>query len=139
MHLLWNKDKAFETFKNFQINIERTVDDCKIITLKKDNASEYIDQKFQNYLIEQKINWDSRVSYVSEQNDETERFNRTLMYKIWFILNERKIFKNLWDEIIKTTVYLSNRSSHYQHKISYEMIKSKKSDLSHLRIFESTT
>jgi hypothetical protein len=139
VHLLRSKNQAFETFKNFQINIERSVDECKIITLRKNNANEYIDQKFQNYLIEQRINWDSRVSYVSEQNGETERLNRTLMYKVRLMLNDRKIFKSMWDEIIKTTAYLSNRSSHYQHKISYEMIKIKKSDLSHLRIIESTT
>jgi hypothetical protein len=140
VHLLRSKNQAFETFKNFQINIERSVDEIKIIILRKNNANEYIDQKFQNYLIEQKINWDSRVSYVPEQNDEAERLNRTLMYKIRLMLNDRKILKNMWDEIIKTIAYLSNRSLHYQHdKISYEVIKNKKSDLSHLRIIESTT
>ncbi len=61
------------------------------------------------------------------------------MYKIRSILNDKKILKNMWDEIIKTIVYLFNQSCHYQHKISYEMIKSKKSDLSYLRIIESTT
>ncbi len=77
---------------------------------------------------------------MSEQNDETERLNKTLMYKIRLMLNKRKILKTMWNEIIKTTAYLFNRSSHYQHdKISYEMIKNKKSDLSHLRIIESTT
>ncbi len=138
VHLLRNKNQAFEAFKNFQVNIERSADDCKIITLRKNNASEYIDQKFQDYLIEQRINWDPRASYVPEQNGEAERLNRTLMYKIRSMLNDRKISKRMWDEIIKTAAYLSNRSSHYQHKISYEMIKSKKSDLSHLCIIEST-
>jgi hypothetical protein len=140
IYLLRIKNQAFETFKNFQINIERSVDECKIIIFRRNNANEYIDQKFQNYLIEQKINWDSRVSYVPEQNDETERLNRTLMYKIRLMLNDRKILKSMWEKIIKTIAYLSNRSSHYQHdKTSYEMIKNKKSDLSHLRIIESTT
>jgi hypothetical protein len=45
----------------------------------------------------------------------------------------------MWKKIIKTIDYLSNRSSHYQHKILYKMMKSKKSDLSHLRIIKSTT
>jgi hypothetical protein len=140
MHLLRNKNQTFDAFKNFQINIERSVDECKIITLRRNNANEYIDQKFQNYLIEQRINWDSRVSYMSEQNDETERLNRTLMYKIRLMLNDRKILKSMWDEIIKTIAYLFNRSFHYLHdKISYEMIKNKKFDLSHLRIIESST
>ncbi len=94
MHLLRNKNQAFEAFKAFQTNTER-FSDVKIITLRKDNASEYIDQKFQIYLIEREINWNSRVSYVSKQNDETERLNRTLMYKIRFMLNDRKILKNM--------------------------------------------
>ncbi len=63
VHLLRNKNQAFEAFKNFQINTERSIDEIKIIILRENNASEYIDQKFQNYLIEQKINWNSRVSY----------------------------------------------------------------------------
>ncbi len=74
------------------------------------------------------------LSKTMRQNVSTAR-----LYKIRFMLNDRKIFKNMWDEIIKTIVYLFNRSSHYQHKTSYEMIKSKKPDLSHLRIIESTT
>jgi hypothetical protein len=139
VHLLRNKNQAFEAFKVFQTNIERS-NDVKIVILRKNNASEYIDQKFQNYLIKQRINWNSRASYVSEQNDETERLNKTLMYKIWFMLNDRKIFKSMWKKMIKMIAYLFNRSFHYQHdKISYEMIKNKKSDLSHLRIIESTT
>ncbi len=141
VHLLRNKNQAFEAFKNFSINTERSVDEIKIITLREDNASEYIDKKFQNYLIEQRINWNPRASYVPEQNDETERLNKTRMYKIRFMLNDRKIFKDMWEKIIKTIAYFSNRSSHYQlnDKISYEIIKNKNSDLSHLRIIESTT
>jgi hypothetical protein len=62
------------------------------------------------------------------------------MYKIRLMLNDRKILKKMWKEIIKTIAYLSNRNLHYQHdKTSYKVIKSKKSDLSHLRIIESTT
>jgi hypothetical protein len=55
VHLLRNKNQAFEAFKAFQTNTER-FSDVKIITLRKDNASEYIDQKFQIYLIEREIN-----------------------------------------------------------------------------------
>jgi hypothetical protein len=55
MHLLRNKNQVFEAFKAFQLNIKR-FSDIKIITLRKNNASEYINQKFQDYLINQKIN-----------------------------------------------------------------------------------
>jgi transposase InsO family protein len=92
--LLRNKDQAFEAFKAFQANTERS-SDVKIIILRKDNAGEYIDQKFQNYLIEQRINWDPRAPYVPEQNGEAERLNRTLMYKIRSMLNDRKILKSM--------------------------------------------
>jgi hypothetical protein len=136
VHLLRNKTQAFEAFKAFQTNTER-FNDAKIIILRKNNANEYIDHKFSNYLIEQRINWNSRVSYVFKQNDDTECLNRTLMYKVRSMLNKKKISKEMWNEIIKTIVYLFNRSLHYQHKISYEMIKIKKFDLFHLRIIDS--
>jgi hypothetical protein len=56
-------------------------------------------------------------------------------------MNQTKISRKMWNEIIKTIAYLFNRSLHYQlnDKILYEMIKNKKLDLSHLRIIESTT
>jgi transposase InsO family protein len=88
VHLLRKKDEAFETFKKFQANIERS-SDAKIITLRRDNGDEYIDQKFQNYLAAEGINWDPRAPYVPEQNDEAERLNRTLMYKIHSMLNQQ--------------------------------------------------
>ncbi len=138
--MLRKKDQAFDVFKAFKANIERS-SDAKIITLRGDNGGEYIDQKFQDYLAAEGINWDPRASYVSEQNDEAERLNRTLMYKVRSMLNQqnRKIPRDMWGEIIKTVAYLSNRSSHYQlGKISYEMIKGVKSNLSHLRIIGST-
>ncbi len=94
MHLLRKKDEAFETFKKFQTNIERS-SDAKIITLKRNNDDEYIDQKFQNYLAAESINWDSCASYVPDQNDEAERLNRTLMYKIRSMLNQIKISRDM--------------------------------------------
>jgi hypothetical protein len=63
------------------------------------------------------------------------------MYKIRSMCNQqnRKISKSMWEEVIKTIAYLSNRSPHYQlGKTSYEMIKGRKPDLSHLRIIRST-
>ncbi len=56
-------------------NIERLSDESKIITLRENNDDEYIDQKFQNYLAAEDINWDPRASYVPEQNDKVERLN----------------------------------------------------------------
>ncbi len=95
--MLRKKNQAFDVFKTFKANIKRSSNECKIIILRADNESEYIDQKFQNYLTEHEINWDSRASYVPEQNDETERLNRTLMYKIRSMLNQknRKISKSM--------------------------------------------
>jgi hypothetical protein len=55
MHLLRKKDEAFETFKKFHANIERS-SDAKIITLRRDHDDEYIDQKFQDYLAAESIN-----------------------------------------------------------------------------------
>jgi hypothetical protein len=97
VHLLRKKDETFENFKKFQANIDRSSDECKIITLRRNNDDEYINQKFQNYLAAESINEDSRVSYVPEQNDETERLNRILMYKIRSILNQqnRKISRDM--------------------------------------------
>jgi transposase InsO family protein len=95
VHLLRKKDQAFDVFKAFKANIERLSNECKIITLRADNGDENIDQKFQDYLAAEGINWDPRAPYVSEQNGEAERLNRTLMYKVRSMLNQTKIPKDM--------------------------------------------
>jgi hypothetical protein len=63
------------------------------------------------------------------------------MYKIHSMLNQqnKRIPREMWNEIIKTIAYLFNQSLHYQlNKTSYEMIKEIKPNLSHLRVIEST-
>ncbi len=101
LHLLRKKNQAFDVFKAFKANIKR-FSDAKIITLREDNDGEYIDQKFQDYLAAEDINWNPRAPYVPEQNNEAERLNRALMYKIRSMLNQTKISRRMWKELIKT-------------------------------------
>jgi hypothetical protein len=56
VHLLRKKNQALDVFKVFKANIERSSNECKIITLRADNDDEYIDQKFQDYLAAENIN-----------------------------------------------------------------------------------
>lgn len=51
-----------------------------------------------------------RAPYVPEQNDEAGRLNKTLLYKVRFMLNGRKIPRSMWGEMLKTAAYLMNRS-----------------------------
>jgi hypothetical protein len=52
---------------------------------------------------------------------------------------ERKILKDLWDEVLKSVIYVTNRSLELDDIISFEKMKDIKSDLSHLKIIRFRT
>jgi hypothetical protein len=133
--LLKTKSQAFNTFKAWKTRVEK-ISTCKIKTLRSDDERKYVSHAFQNFLKEEDIYFDDRVSYVPEQNEKAKRLNRILFYKIRSIMTERKILKGLWDEVLKSAVYLTNRSLESDDITSFEKVKDIKPDLSHLKIIE---
>ena len=65
--------------------MKKTSDEL-IKMLRTDDENEYIDHAFQNFLKDEDIRFDDRVSYVSKQNDKFERLNRILFYKLRSIM-----------------------------------------------------
>lgn len=51
----------------------------KVIKLRSDNAKEYISKEFNNYLENQGIRRQLLIEYTSQQNEVTERANRTIV------------------------------------------------------------
>jgi hypothetical protein len=136
--LLKTKNQAFDVFKVWKTRLER-VSTCKIKIFRINEERKYINHVFQNFLKDEEIFFNDRASYVSEQNKKAKRLNRTLFYKIRSMMIERKILKNLWDEVLKNAAYLINRSLESDDITSFEKMKDIKSNLSHLKIIEFRT
>ena len=109
VYLLKNKNKAFSKFKEYKIAIELQ-SDKKIKFICSDDKSEYKNLKFNRTLKKLNIQWKSTAVYIFNQNGKAERLNYTLMSMVHFILVTKKLFKNLWEELIQTAVFFHNRN-----------------------------
>ena len=125
-------------FKEYKEHVELETGK-KIKILWTDNEGEY--KKFiKDYLKKCDIKHETTASYSSEQNDVSKYANRTIIEWTKAILHDTKLLKQLWIEITTIIIYLKNRSltTNLDKQILYETWYGNKSDLSHLRILEST-
>ena len=78
VYLIQNKSDSFEKFKEYKAKVEN--ESCKTIkTLRSDRGGEYIDLRFQDYLIEHGIQSQLSAPSTPQQNGVSERRNRTLL------------------------------------------------------------
>ena len=107
--------------------------------LRADDENEFVDENFQEFLINNEIRWESRALYVSKQNKKLERINYTFMTSVRFMLVVKKLSKFLWKEMIKTVIYIKNKSFEINDIISYERLKDDKFNFKHIRTIEART
>lgn len=101
--------------------------------LRTDNAREYGQGHFREYLDEQGTQWEPTAPYSPSQNGKAERVNRTLQERTTAILQDSGLPANLWPEVMKTVVYLMNRSPKAGFdRTPFEFFYGYKPDLSHL-------
>lgn len=136
-YLLKHKSEAFATFKQFKAMVENQSDGLKIAFLRSDRGGEYIDHGFQEFLKDSGIKWEPTAAYTQNQNGKAERLNYTLMSMVRSMRSYAKLPTTLWGELLKTAVYLRNRSPHGNKRSSYEALQGTPPDLSHLKIVGS--
>jgi transposase InsO family protein len=103
--------------------------------LRTDNAREYGQGHFKEYLDEQGTQWEPTAPYSAFQNGKAERVNRTLQERTIAILQDSGLPANMWPELMQTVVYLVNRSPKAGFdRTPFEFFYGYKPDLSHLRV-----
>lgn len=106
--MLEEKSEAFTLVKMFKRKVE--METGKIIRcLRTDRGGEYTSLEFSNYCKEQGIRRQLTTTYTPQQNDITERKNRTVMNMVRSMLSSRKVPKNFWAEAVTWTFYILNR------------------------------
>jgi hypothetical protein len=111
----------------------------RIKKIRSDNGTEFKNYQIEGFLKEEGIKHDFSSPYTPQQNGVVERKNRTLLDMARTMLDDYKTPDRFWVEAINTAYYSVNRL--YLHRIlkktSYELLTSKKSNVSYFRVFGS--
>ena len=107
--LLKTKGDVADLTKSVLTALE-TATGCKVISVRTDNGSEYINNELDGFLNSKGIVHQTTVPYTPEQNGKAERLNRTLMEKAKSMLADSSLPPEAWGEALNTASYLRNRS-----------------------------
>ncbi len=128
------KDKTVKHIKNFVTLMKTDCSDYSLRRLCTDFKYKYLVLK--NWFTVNGIIWEPIMPYSPEENDVSERLNRTIYKPAQAMLKDADLNSHLWLKAIKTAVYIKNRSSTQVLNMTlYEAWTDNVSDLSSLCIF----
>ncbi len=128
------KDKTIKHIKNFVALIKTDRSDYSLKRLCTDFKCEYLVLK--NWFTVNDIIWEPTAPYSPEENSVSERLNHTICKLTWAMLKDSGLNSHLWSKVIKTAVYIKNRSSTQVLNMTlYEAWTDNISDLSSLCVF----
>jgi hypothetical protein len=111
----------------------------RIKKIRSDNGTKFKNSQIEGFLEEEGIKHEFSSPYTPQQNGLVERKNRTLLDMARTMLDEYKTSDRFCAEAINTACYSINWL--YLHRIlkksSYELLTSKKPNVSYFRVFGS--
>lgn len=137
VYALRSKEQVLEKFKEFRNESENLLG-RKIKCLRTDNGTEFVNEKFSQYLRRAGIIHQINVPYMAQNKiGLAERMNRALVEKAKCMLRNAKLNKYFWAEALLTAAHVYNRSPSrtLSFKTPEEVWKGTKQSVSHLRIF----
>ncbi|GKB88105.1 retrovirus-related pol polyprotein from transposon TNT 1-94, partial [Tanacetum coccineum] len=131
-----SKDEAPVEIKTFLKKITVLLQ-APVIIVRTDNGAKFKNQVLQEYFNSVGITHQASSVRTPQQNEVVERRNRTLVKatRTMLIFSHAPLF--LWAEAIATACYTQNRSIIHRRfdKTPYELINSRKPDISFLHVF----
>ena len=135
VYCIRHKSETFIIFLRFKAFLESR--DYKIYRIRLDNEREYMFKTFLNYLLQCEIRQKLTVPGNPEMNETIERFEQTLLYKMYPILLSSQLNKSFWSEIVVIINYLMLRSLNVRIIVTlFETFHYRKFILSHLRTID---
>lgn len=136
VYLLKFKHEVFKCFEDFHKLVTNHFS-SKICILRSDNGTEYTSKIMTNYLSNQGIMHQTSCVGTPQQNGVAERKNRDLLEKTRALMQQTNVPKHFWSQAIQTAAYIINRlpSSVLNFKSPFEVLKGRKINIDHLRIF----
>jgi hypothetical protein len=99
-------------FKNLINQCDRIrFDERAIIRIIRIDQKIFIDKKFEDWMREQKINWDWSTKNIFEQNEKFERFDDMLIEKAKCIKEHVKLSEDFYSECYLVVAHILNRTS----------------------------
>ncbi|KAM2954379.1 hypothetical protein FF1_032665 [Malus domestica] len=107
------------------------------LVLRSDNGTEFLSNNMLQYISSQGIIHQTSCVGTPQQNGVAERKNRDLLEKTRALMIHMHVPKKFWSFAILTATYLINRlpSRVLGFKSPYEVLKGRKIDLTHLKVF----
>ncbi|KAA0061423.1 gag/pol protein [Cucumis melo var. makuwa] len=87
--------EALKKFKEYKTKVESLLS-RKIKILQSDGGGEYMDLRFQDYMIEHEIRFQLSAPDTPQQNGVSERRNRTLLDMIHSMMNYAQLPSSFW-------------------------------------------
>ncbi|KAL4033283.1 hypothetical protein IC575_006370 [Cucumis melo] len=135
VYLMQHKSEALEKFKEYKAEVENALSKT-IKTFRSDRGGEYMDLKFQNYLMECGIVSQLSVPGTPQQNGVSERRNRTLLDMVRSMMSYTHLPNSFWGYAVQTAVYILNCvPSKSVSKTPLKLWNGRKGSLRHFRIW----
>jgi DNA-directed RNA polymerase subunit N (RpoN/RPB10) len=136
VYMIKTRDEVFVKFKEWKLLLEKQTDK-KVKVLRSDNGEEFTSNEFQRYLRAVGVKHKTAIPKTTEQNDVSERLNRSLVEAVRTMLHDADLPKKFWAEALSTAVYVRNRSptSALKCKTPYEAFYLTKPNVKYFRTF----
>ncbi|CAL8996654.1 unnamed protein product, partial [Prunus brigantina] len=136
LYLLKSKKEVVSCFKDFHKLIVNQFN-SQIKVLRSDNGTEFMTSSMSEFLTGEGIIHETSCVGTPQQNGVAERKNRDLLEKTRSLMFQMNVPKRFWSQTVLTAAYLINRlpSRILGSKSPLEILKNRKIDLSHLRVF----
>jgi transposase InsO family protein len=133
---LQEKSQTQDTLKR-SLRLAKNEFGLRIKKIRSDNGTEFKNSQIEVFLEEEGIKHQFSSPYTPQQNGVVERNNRTLLDMARTMLDEYKTPGQFWAEAINTACYSINRLylRRIFKKTSYELLTSKKPNVSYFRVF----
>ena len=136
LYLMKSKSEVPNIFKDFHMHV-KTQFQSNIKVLRSDNGTEFLSNNMLQYISSQGIIHQTSCVGTPQQNGVAERKNRDLLEKTRALMLHMHVPKKFWSFVILTATYLINQlpSRVLEYKSPYEILKGRKIDLTHLKVF----
>ena len=108
VYFLKEKSEAFATFNKFKALVEKKKC-CSIKIIRSHRRGEYTSRESEEYCKNEGIQKKHTVGYTPQQNCVSKRRNRTFVEMVRNMMNEKRLQKHFWVEVVDTTIHILNR------------------------------
>ncbi|TYK11979.1 gag/pol protein [Cucumis melo var. makuwa] len=135
LYLMEHKSEALEKFKEYKAEVEILLSK-RIKILRSDRVGEYMDLRFQDYMIENGIQFQLSAPGTPQQNGVSERRNRTLLDIVRSMMSYAQLASSFWGYAVETAVHILNNVPSKSVSVTpFELWRGHKPSLSHFRIW----